>query len=302
MRRAGGRSRLFAWWVALCALGACSSALRSPLEPRPGHGAPAATCSLAEQPSRAGDTAAIVFRAAGGDSLWAARDACAVRLVAEALRPWPTASNDRWTVRIALTDAGATAHRLRGESARDAIDAGLALIATEDLDLVAYAAARPDLEVAPLPWDRTYLRLAPGTAGPLGAEISSDAVRIDARPAVLPSCDTVLGATVSGGVGAHSARVVYEAGDHTARELAERVVALVEGTAVAAVGLGPTQLEAALRAGDELAYIVSVPRSADSECDALATLARRASWIAPHSITPLIDTRAHVIAPRVPQP
>jgi hypothetical protein len=302
MRRAGGRSRLFAWWVALCALGACSGTLRLPSEPRAAQRAPAATCMLAEPPSRAGDTAAIVFRAAGAGALWAARDACALQLVAEALRPWPTASNDRWTVRIAVTDAGATAHRLRGESARDAIDAGLALIVTEDLELVAYAAARPELEVTPLPWDRTYLRLAPGTAGPLGAEISSDAVRIDARPAEMPSCDTVLRATASEGVRAQSARVIYEAGDRTARELAERVVALVEGTTVAAVGLGPTQLDAALRAGDQLAYIVSVPRSADSGCDSLATLARRAPWVAPHSIIPLIDTRAHVIAPRAARP
>lgn len=297
MRHAGGRSRLFAWWVALCALGACSGAVRLPSESHAVQSAPApATCALLQEPSRASDTATILFRDAGG------RDACALRLVAEALRPWPTASNDRWTVRIALTYVGATAHRLRGESARDAIDAGLALLATEDLDVVAYAAARPELEVTPLPWDRTYLRLAPGTARPLGAEISSDAVRIDARPAELPSCDTVLGAAVSGGVGAQSARVVYEAGDHTARELAERVVALVEGTRVAAVGLGPSQLDAALRAGDELAYIVSVSRFADSGCDALAALARRAPWIARHSITPLIDTRGHVIAPRASRP
>jgi hypothetical protein len=254
---------------------------------------------LAEAPSRAGDTAAIIFRADGARALRAGRDACALRLVAEVLRPWPSPSSDRWTVRIALTDAGATAHRLGGESARDAIDAGLALIATEDLDLVAYAAGRPDLEVTPLPWDRTYLRLAPGGAlGPLGDAVSSDAVRVDARPAETLSCDSAVPPTALGGASSLSARIVYEAGDRTARELAERVVALVRGTTAAAVGLGPAELGAALRAGNELAYIVSVPRSADSGCDAFESLAQRAPWIAPHSIAPLIETRAHAIRPR----
>jgi hypothetical protein len=96
--------------------------------------------------------------------------------------------------------------------------------------------------------------------------------------------------------------VVFDAGDRTARELAERIVALAGDTAAAAVGLGPAELDAALRAGDDLAFIVSVPRVADHGCDAVATLARRAPWLAPHSIIPLIDTRAHAIVPRPPRP
>jgi hypothetical protein len=299
----GGRNRWFAWWVTLCALGACSGTLHPPSESRPAERAPATeTCTLAEEPSRTSDTAAIAFRFAGAGPFSAGRDACALRLIAEALRPWPTASNDRWTVQIALGDTGAIVHRLRAQSARDAIDAGVALIATEDLALVAYAAARPELEVTPLPWDRTYLRLAPGTGGPLGAAVSSDAVRIDARLAEPLSCDRVLPAPESRSVSARSARVIYPVGDPTARELAERVVALTGDRTAAAVGLDPGSLDAALRAGDELAYIMSVPRSAASGCSLVAMLALRAPWIAPHSVVSLIDTRAYAIAPRAPRP
>lgn len=291
MRRAGSRSRVFVWWVLLYALGGCGGAVRPPAESHPAMGAPAvATCALDEEPARGVDTAAIVFHAVGMP-----RDVCALTLVAATLRPWPTPSNDRWTVEIVETEAGATAHRLRGDSARDVVDAGVTAIATEDLDLIGYAGARGELEVTPLPWDRTYLRLAPATGGPLGAAPGPDAVRVDARHAEPLPCDTTWSATAP--ATPRSTRVVYLAGDRTARELAERVVALMDG-ATAAVGLGQDYLDAALRTGDELAYVLSVARPAGSACDTLATLARRASWIDPHSIMPLIDTRAHAIAPR----
>jgi hypothetical protein len=244
----------------------------------------------------AADTARIVFQGADPGELEKGRRACAHRLVAAALRPWPTPSDDRWTVRIVLTDAGATAYRLSAASARDAIDAGLAPLVTEDLDLVAYAAARPELDVTPLPWDRTYLHVSPGGDAPLGIERASDAVRVDARPAEFPSCDTIRPAAVPPTV--LSWRVVHEVGDRTARELAERVVAVTGDARAAAVGLGADEFEAALRAGNELGYIVSVSRFAGRECVDLATLAQHAPWLAPHSALPLVETRTHVIAPR----
>jgi hypothetical protein len=298
MRHAGGHIRTLGWWITLCAIGACSGALRPSAESRSAAGPPA--CTLSEAPSHHGDTATIVFSAPDVAAPRGGRGDCALQLVAMALRPWPTPSDDAWVVEITLTQTGATAHRLSGERARDAVDAGLALMATEDLDLVAYAAARPELGVTPLLWDRTYLRLAPGLGSALGTELSADAVRVDARHAEALSCDTVLNPTASGS--AASAHVVYQTGDRTARELAERVVAIIGGAMTAAVALEPAELDAALRAGDELAYIVSVARSADAGCDALAALARRAPWLAPHSILPLVDTRAHVIAPRAPRP
>lgn len=297
MRHAGGRSRIFAWWVAHCALGACSGALHGP---ESSHSVE--TCALGEAPLEIADTATIVFRATGTRALWAGRDACALRLVAAALRPWPSTSDEPWTVGIRPTDTSATAYRLSRERARDAIDGGAVIVATEDLGLIAYAAARPELDVTPLPWDRTYLRLAPGALAPLGGEFASEAVRVDARRAEPLSCDTLARGEAPGSASAPSVRVVYEAGDRTARELAERVVALLDDTTATAVGLGPAELDAALRAGDELAYIVSVPGFAERGCNALAALASRAPWISPHAIVPLIDTRVHAIVPRTPRP
>jgi hypothetical protein len=270
------------------------------------------TCALGEatrvpSETRAADTATIVFRTTAGalragSALRAGRDACALRLVAAALRPWPSTSDEPWTVGIRLTDTSATAYRFSRERARDAIDAGAVIVATEDLGLIAYAAARPELDVTPLPWDRTYLRLASGALAPLGGEFASEAVRVDARRAEPLSCDTLVHGAAPGSASVSPGRVVYEAGDRTARELAERVVALLENTTATAIGLGPAELDAALRAGDEVAYIVSVPRFAERGCDALATLARRAPWLSPHAIVPLIDTRVHAIVPRTPRP
>lgn len=297
MRHVGGHIRTLACAVSLCALGACSNALRS-------SAGTAETCAFSEFPRvrsahSDSDTATIFFRVADTGASLAERRACAVRLVALALRPWPTSSDDRWTVEITVTDTGATAHRLGTERARDVVDVGVAVMATEDPDLIAYAAARPGLEVASLPWDRTYLRLARGATPPLGGDHPADAVRVDARDAEALSCDTILPPPDS--ASATSSRVVYEAGDRTARELAERVVAIAGGRTTA-VALGPAELDAALRGGDDLAYIVSVPRVAEDGCNALAALARRAPWLAPHSVLPLIDTRVHAIAPRPSQP
>jgi hypothetical protein len=276
--------------VVLCAAAACGGTIRiAPPEP-----AIQSRCVLTAAPSVAADTAAILFH-----TLDATREACAQRLVAETLRPWPVASSDPWTVRLTLTAAGVSARRLDSDRARDAIDAGPILMASEDLDLVAYAATRPDLEVAPLPWDRTYLRLSPARES-LGAGISPDAVRVDARQASPWECDAAHGDGPSGTADGQSLRILYNAGDRTARELAARIVALSERPDMTAVGVGTAELDALLRAGDDLAYIVSVPSA--SQCDALAALARKAPWIGAHSIHPLIETRAHSIAPRAVRP
>jgi hypothetical protein len=277
-------------------LSACGRALGAPSGPPAPQTTPAATCTLGETRLQSVDTALIVFRATG-----MAPEQCAVRLVAATLRPWPASSPDRWTVVISLTDTGVTASRIGSDDARDAIDAAVALMVTEDLELSTYAAARPGLDVTPLPWDRTYLSLTRSSIGSLGGERTSEAVRVDARPAEALSCDTVVNPTASEGAQSPGSRVVYDAGDRTAEELAERIVAIAGDSAVA-TGLPTADFESALRAGDALAYIISVPRFADQRCDAVAALARRAPWLTPHSIVPLVDTRAHAIVPRSPRP
>lgn len=225
---------------------------------------------------------------------------CALRLAAAMLRPWPSGPDrGRWTVHITVSEQSATARRLSRDDARDAIDAGIVPMATEDPDVVAYAMARRDLDVRPLPWDRTYLSLSP-SGDPLGAERASDAVRIDARPAEPLLCDTATG-RVTSREGASSQQVLFEIGDPTARDLAERIVALAGGSTVA-TGLDPRELDDALRAGDAFAYIVWMPRSLDDGCAALSALMRRAPWLTRESITPLVDTRAHAVLAGAPEP
>jgi hypothetical protein len=295
MSHANGRSASILWWAALCAVCACGGVRHPRPEPRPDDGAIAATaCALGEPALRDADSVVIHF----GASAATTREACALELVARELRPWPTTSNDRWAVRIALTGDGARAYRLRDEPARDAIDSGLALVVTEDVELRTYAASRPELEVTPLPWDHTYFWLARGSADSLGIASLPDAVRADARVSDVDStCASAWPTAAPDSATPRSSRVVYAAGDRTAQELAERIVATAGGATVVAP-LDAAALDAALRAGDELGYVVSLPRYAAFDCDSLAVLAQRVPWLAPRQVRPLIDTRAHAIVPR----
>ncbi len=274
----------------MCATWACSNTVQ--LQPEPII--PETPCALVDAPSIGGDTATITFEARA-----ATREQCALVLAAEALRPWPGASRGPWTVLITVRATDATVRVLDSDAARNAIDAGAALMATDDVDLTAYAATRTDLDVSLLPWDRTYVRLS-WLSMPLGATAGPDAVHADARPAEAPPCEFTF--TDESPVAKRNAskRVVYDGGDRTARELAERLVAVLEIAEATSVGLSAAELDVALRAGSELAYVVSVPRA--SYCETLATLVRRAPWMSSHSVLPLVDTRAHGIAPRAPRP
>jgi hypothetical protein len=255
---------------------------------------PATACTLSEAPSISGNTATITFDAVGATPEW-----CALVLVAETLRPWPTPSTAPWSVHISLGSTMTTIRRLASDAARNVVDAGSALLATDDLDLIAYAATRPDLQVDPLPWDRTYLRLSHASQ-PLGPTAGPDAVRADARKAEPRACEFNLPDEAPRSGGAASRRVVFDVADRTARELAERTVALLEISDATAAGVSAPELAAALGDGNDLAYIISVPRA--SYCESLATLMRSASWSISHSALPLIDTRAHGIAPRTIRP
>ena len=51
--------------------------------------------------------------------------------------------------------------RPAGGDQRDLLDAGVDLLVTDDPGAVAYAATRADFSSVPLPWDRTYVLLAP---------------------------------------------------------------------------------------------------------------------------------------------
>ena len=291
MRRGQGWGTAFLCAVALSALAACAGTVR----PAPEPAASETSCSLVEPPRPTADSATLLL-----DAIGITREACSLTLAAEALRPWPTSRPGPWTVLLTITPEAVTARRLDSEQARDAIDGGRALLVTDDLALVAYAAARDDLEVLHLPWDHTYVGLYPDSALWPGTVVGADAVRVDARDASPPLCDSLPIGMPGKATSARSGRVLYSAGDRTARELAERIVALTGKRDVIAVGVGVEELDASLHAGDALAYIASMPRA--SQCDALAALAQRAAWITSGAIHSLIDTRAHAIVPRASRP
>jgi hypothetical protein len=298
MSQASGRSASILSLAALCALCACGGARHPRPEPLP-DGAPITetTCALGEPARREADSAVIRFDAAA-----TARETCALELVARELRPWPTRANDRWAVGIAVDEHGASAHRLGDEAARDAIDGGASIIATEDVELLAYAASRSSLDVTPLSWDRTYFWLTRGAADSLGVTSLPDAVHADAQPAaVATACVSAWPPAVSDSAKSRSPRVIYEAGDRTGQELAERIVAIL-GDAAVASPLDTPALDSALRTGHDLGYVVSVPRDTSFACDSIASLARRVPWVGSEHVRPLVDTRAHAIVPRSPRP
>ena len=290
MCRGGDWAKSVGLSLALCGAWACATTPQVQSE----SNTRAIACTLHDAPSISGDTATIAF-----DALGATREQCALILAAERLRPWPNPSRGPWTVHVALGPTATTVYRLASDAARNVVDAGAALMATDDLSLIAYAATRSDLEVAPLPWDRTYLRLSHASQ-PLGATVGPDAVHADARLSEPPACELHLTDESPRASATPSKRVVYDGGDRTARELAERIVALVEIGDATAVGLSGAALDAALGHGSELAYIIAVPRA--SYCEALGALLRPGPWTSSHSALPLIDTRAHGITPRAARP
>jgi hypothetical protein len=183
---------------------------------------------------------------------------------------------------------------------RDAVDSGADVIVTADADVLDYAARHPLLRGFPLPWSRRYLLVLPqpvpglvpaDTAG-FRVALARDAVRADARP--VPAADwpdsTRRCAQAPGRRTAPVAgTVAYPAGDPTARELAERLVALANDGVAAARPLEPAAFEAALGRTEAEAFVVRAPARSASPC-----LAGR-SWPVGAAVIPLIEVRAHAI-------
>jgi hypothetical protein len=182
---------------------------------------------------------------------------------------------------------------------RDALDRWADLLVTRDPALLEYAARRHEFTVHSLPWSRTYVLVQPELAPPLTAvsseverqSLARDAVPGEARGAEPPfwwtesSCPTG-----NPSASPTSDRVVYNREDDVARALAERLVALgSRGNRLRAAGLEESVLAAALRAGSERAYVMSLPRHPVQPCPELRDFPTSAR------ILPLIDSRAHAI-------
>lgn len=165
---------------------------------------------------------------------------------------------------VALPREGSSRPMLRfavrpGIDGRDLLDEGADLLVTRDADVIEYVGLRPELEISPLAWDRTYVLLSPTRARALarGEEVAEglpatllgrlarDAVKGGVRPhgsggwwkaldacrvsrarlAELPSRPP----PAAYHTGRHPRRLAYREGDEAARQLAGRLVALVAG-------------------------------------------------------------------------
>ena len=211
--------------------------------------------------------------------------------------------------------------RVSSGDPRDAIDAGSDVLVTGDPVAVAYATARANLLVVPLPWTRTYGLALPGAASKLISQLirsdsesavlreslARDAVHAQARAAQspywwtgAPTCRAALDSLpVRGAADHHSNRVVYHRDDGIARGLAERLVAL-DARSVS-LGLSADEFARALRDGSELAYVLDLSRVSLSSCSDLDELWSTAPWLASDAaakLVPLIDARETAILTR----
>lgn len=194
---------------------------------------------------------------------------------------------------------------------RDLLDQGADLVVTRDPAAIAYARADSGVRAVPLAWDRVYVLAGagePDSSGAMSGDVAA-AVRAEARAA--------RGAYWWGGGGAcraaaqpatrRAGRILYPRGDVTARDLAERLVALaalparyphllaalghppVRLTAVAAT---PDELRDALQRGTDAGYVVALPRLAPAACTGAVALP------AGMGVTPLVETRAYALVRR----
>jgi hypothetical protein len=188
---------------------------------------------------------------------------------------------------------------------RDLLATGADLAMTRDPEVLAYAERLAEFSVTPLPWDRTYLLVS--TAAPVmsagrdsaerarfRAELARDVVTAASRAAVPPAMSPCR-ATVLLPLDRpplRRRRIVYPRGDRTARELAERIVALSSAN----LTLQPAAFEDLahrLINRADLAYVVPFPLGEPTPCAGHPPVLSMTA-----TVEPLVDTRAHLILRR----
>jgi hypothetical protein len=212
---------------------------------------------------------------------------------------------------------------------RDLLDDGVDLLLTRDPAALDYAATLPHFQSVPLDWQRIHVLLAPGRSRsspslPEDARqvLADDAVRGEARGArgpfwwqMLPDCDVSRSPPRS--QPPLTPRIVYDAGDAAARDLAERVVGLVRASVPAATawldallpdrprrtyqratGLTGEALALERRRGADAGYVMSLDSRPLDPCRDLRALMEGARWLDPETIVPLVETRRRAIVRR----
>ena len=216
---------------------------------------------------------------------------------------------------------------------RDLLDQGVDVLMTRDRAALDYASTLPHFQSVPMAWQRTRILLTPGrsrSAPPLSDEqrqvLAGDAVRGEARGARAPfwwqmaaECDAppppARTPPLSGAP--PTPRVVYDASDPAARDLAERLVGLVRVSSPAATafldallpdrplrtyqratGLSGEALAQAVRTGADAGYVLSIDTQPVDPCRDLQILMDGARWLDPETIVPLVETRLRAIVRR----
>jgi hypothetical protein len=178
------------------------------------------------------------------------------------------------------------------------------LLITRSPAVISYASSRPELTRVSLPWDRTYVIVAPvrrpdlGPAGETGLResLARDVVRSEARPAAGPfwwESAPCSGTTPLLPMG-RQPQVVYLRGDQIGQEVAERLVA-IQRTPLRAVAASAQDFAASLAGGESVMYILPLSRTVPAGCTG------QPAWPSASSVIPLVDSRAQVILrPGVP--
>jgi hypothetical protein len=212
---------------------------------------------------------------------------------------------------------------------RDLLDRGVDLLLTREPAALGYAATLPQFQSLPLAWQRTHVLLIPGrsrSAPSLSEEqrqvLAGDAVRGEARGARAPSWwqmvpDCEVSPAPLRNQPPPTPRIVYDAGDGAARDLAERLVGLgrVSGPAATGVldallpdrprrafqratGLSGAALALARRQGADAGYLLLVDSQPIEPCRDLQALTEGSRWLDPETIVPLVETRLRAIVRR----
>jgi hypothetical protein len=212
---------------------------------------------------------------------------------------------------------------------RDLLDDGIDLLLTRDPAAVDYAATLPHFQSVALAWQRIYALLTPGRSrsSPSISEdarqaLAGDAIRGEAQGArgpfwwqMMPACEVSPISPPDQRV--PTPRIVYDASDAAARDLAERFVGLARATGPAAAawldmllpdrprrryeratGLTGDALTSARRRGIDAAYVMSLDRRPIDPCRDLQALLDGARWLDPETIVPLVETRRQAIVRR----
>ncbi len=233
---------------------------------------------------------------------------------------------------------------------RDLMPEAADVIVSSAPDVIEYASEIPHLAVKPLPWEVTYVLLSPARLQEIRSgssfeelpddllnELAVNAVRAPARGfrppvwwEILPECPLAadrmeaphLPPDLSPVPGVP--RIVYDSGDPVARDLSERIIAVIMADPsispgsdafsrvlplemlpaedIAVVGMVEPDLSLSLRRGVEFAYIVPVSRRVSSPCYEWNRLIADVPWLGAGeidpgiSIVPLIDVRRFIIA------